>query len=124
MGYRCPNCGKDFGFDKEALNYHLEYENGECAGYAAAILTSIQIKCNLSTKEGKTLIKKERKRKTYSQISPNHYWEKKNIVSDKEGYDTVVCSKCGIKAKRCASNYKFDMRQSVDKIENCIKEKG
>ena len=42
MGYRCPGCGKDFGFDKEAFNNHLNFECGEGAAFAYASLSRIE----------------------------------------------------------------------------------
>lgn len=120
MGYRCPLCGKDFGIDKKAFDYHLNHESGACAGYAHAALIGVSIACGEILKSDKMVKSKNRKTKYYSQISPNHHWIKQNIISDEEGYDIVVCSRCGIKAKRRMSCYQFDMRQSMNKIENCI----
>jgi hypothetical protein len=120
MGYRCPGCGKDFGFDKEAFNNHLNFECGEGAAFAYASLSRIEAMCGNVKQSDKCAKSEIRKPKSYSSISPKHHWVKQNAVSDKEGYDIVVCSLCGIKAKRCMNNYKFDMRQSMSKIENCI----
>ena len=47
MGFKCPNCKKDFGLDKFALQVHLETENGECAAYAQAELNLIAVKFGL-----------------------------------------------------------------------------
>lgn len=120
MGYRCPGCGNDFGFDKEAFNNHLNFECGEGAAFAYASLSRIEAMCGNVEQSDKCAKSEIRKPKSYSSISPKHHWVKQNAVSDKEGYDIVVCSLCGIKAKRCMNNYKFDMRQSMSKIENCI----
>lgn len=119
MGYRCPGCGKDFGFDKEAFNNHLNFECGEGAAFAYASLSRIEARCGNVEQSDKCTKSKIRKPKSYSCISPKHHWVKQNAVSDKEGYDIVVCSLCGIKAKRILDNFKFDMRQSMRKIENC-----
>lgn len=120
MGYRCPGCGKDFGFDKEAFDYHLNFESAECSAYAYVALAGVRRMCGEALKSDKVIKDKNRKSKSYSRISSNHHWVKKNAVSDEEGYDVVVCSRCGIKAKRRMSSYQFDMRQSMNKIENCI----
>ena len=45
MGYRCPGCGKDFGFDKEAFNNHLNFECGEGAAYVFASLAHVESIC-------------------------------------------------------------------------------
>ena len=45
MGYRCPGCGKDFGFDKEAFNNHLNFECGEGAAFAFAALAHVKVMC-------------------------------------------------------------------------------
>lgn len=120
MGYKCPSCGKDFGLDKEALYHHLDFESAVCSGEAYALLAGVKRMCGVKSQSDKEIIKRNRVSKSYSQISPNHHWEKKNIISDDEGYDIVVCSRCGIIAKRRMDSYKFDMRQSMKKIEKCI----
>ena len=120
MGFRCPGCGKDFGLDREALYHHLNFESGECAGYAYAAIAGVKRMCGIKSQSDKAIIERNRTTKSYSRISNNHNWEKRNIISDDEGYDVVVCSRCGIKAKRRMDSYKFDMRQSMKKIENCI----
>ena len=76
--------------------------------------------CGEALKSDKVIKDKNRKSKSYSRISSNHHWVKQNAVSDEEGYDVVVCSRCGIKAKRRMSSYQFDMRQSMNKIESEI----
>jgi hypothetical protein len=123
MGYRCPGCGKDFGFDKKAFDNHLKFKCGEGAALAFAALARIKTMCGKDRLSDKDIKSENRKSKSYSQISPNHHWVKQNVVSDKEGYDIVVCSLCGIKAKRILGSFKFDMRQSMSKIENCINNK-
>lgn len=119
MGYRCPGCGKDFGFDKEVFNNHLNFECGEGAAFAFAALAHVKVMCGRGKLSDNDVKSENRKSKSYSCISPKHHWVKQNAVSDKEGYDIVVCSLCGIKAKRILDNFKFDMRQSMRKIENC-----
>lgn len=122
MGYRCPGCGKDFGLDKESLYHHLDFESGECSAYAHAVLANVKIMLGDKSYVDKKLQDRKRISKSYSRISPNHNWVKQNIVSDENGCDVVVCTKCGIKAKRRMDNFYFDMRQSMKKIENCIDE--
>lgn len=115
MGFRCPNCKKDFGFGedaKEALHQHLS-ENVEC-NVEAWKYTTLFERC--LDREKKTS-KPPKTKRTYTKIA-DHHWVKQNIVSDKDGYDIVVCSKCGLKAKRRLEEYKFDLRQ-IKKIENC-----
>jgi len=102
------------------LKYHIEYESGECAGYAYAAIAGVNRMCGKKSQAEKAAIAKNRVLKSYSRISSNHHWEKQNIVSDEEGYDIVVCPRCGIKAKRRMNSYKFDMRQSMKKIEDCV----
>ncbi len=72
------------------------------------------------SKSGKAMKVANCKPKSFSRISLTHHWVKQNIVSREDRYDDVVCSRCGIKAKRYMNSYKFDMRQSMNKIENCI----
>lgn len=120
MGYKCPVCGKDFGIDKEALYHHLDFESGECSAYAYAILAGVKRVLGERSYADRKLQDRKRISKSYSQISPNHNWIKQNIISDENGYDIVICSRCGIKAKRRMSSFIFDMRQSMKKIENCI----
>lgn len=122
MGYRCPGCGKDFGIDKEALYHHLDFESGECSAYAYTALADVKRILGEKSYADRKLQDRKRISKSYSQISPNHNWIKQNIISDENGYDIVVCSRCGIKAKRRMSSFTFDMRQSMKKIENCIDE--
>lgn len=121
MGYRCPGCGKDFGFDKETFDEHLQ-SNEDCGIFAGAIQRVVNSVYGRNV-DINTAISKRTVHKSYSRISPNHVWEKQNLVSHKDGSDTVICSRCGIKAKRFFNNYKFDMRQSINKIENCIDRK-
>lgn len=120
MGFRCPGCGKDFGLDREALYHHFNYESGECAGYAYAAIAGVKRMCSYKSQADKAKAVRNRVSKSYTRISDAHHWEKQNLISDKDGYDIVVCSRCGIRAKRCMDSYKFDMRQSMKKIENCI----
>lgn len=119
MGFRCPHCGKDFGFNKQALIEHFELDSGECLAYAGLIVSDIKRMCGKNTKADKAMKAVNHKQKFYSQISPHHNWVKQNLVCDENGYDIVVCSKCGIRAKRFFNSYEFDMRQSMKMIENC-----
>ncbi len=41
MGFRCPQCHKDFGIDKEALAQHI-LSTPVCAIYSATVLSSIK----------------------------------------------------------------------------------
>ncbi len=122
MGYKCPGCGKDFGLDKEALYHHFDFESAECSAYAYAALAGVKRICGEKSQADKAIRDRNRVPKSYRRISDKHNWIKQNIISDGEGYDVLVCSKCGIRAKRLMDSFKFDMRQSMTKIENCIGE--
>ena len=120
MGFKCPNCKKDFGLDKFALQVHLETENGECAAYAQAELNLIAVKFGLKqSKSIGTETIQRKKKEPYRFISENHHFEKINIVSNDDGSDNVKCKNCGLKAKRFFNTYIFDGRISAKKIENC-----
>lgn len=118
MGYRCPYCKKDFGLGEEGkLNFqkHLQ-DNVECNVEAWTYTTLFErILDRQKTKENPP-----KKKNTYSKIGP-HNWVKQNLTTLKDGWDIVVCSKCGLKAKRRLDQFKFDMRQ-IKKIENCVNE--
>lgn len=120
MGFRCPNCKKDFGSDKFALQIHLETENGECAAYAQLELNFIDVKFGLKqSKSFGSEIIQQKKKESYKFISDKHRFEKTNIISNDDGSDNVKCKICGLKAKRFFSTYIFDGRISAKKIENC-----
>lgn len=117
MGYRCPNCFQDFGLDKSKLDEHFS-KNPECAT-EAWVHTDLWKK-SISIKSSKYKTKKESSRKRYiSSISPKHHFVKQNIISNDDCSDTVVCSKCGLKAKRFGNSMKFDMRYTR-LIQYCI----
>jgi len=113
MGFRCIRCGKDFGHDKKALERHFQ-ESAYCSVIKDLTLTGI---------DGIKKVKHTSSHKNYENISENHRWIKQNIISNDDGWDSVVCSRCGIKAKRHFSDFKFDMRSSMNKIENCTDDK-
>ena len=120
MGFRCPNCKKDFGLDESALQIHLETENGECAAYAQVELNFIAVKFGFKKSKSAYQETIQRKKKEpYRFVSDKHEFEKLNIVSNHDGSDNVKCKRCGLKAKRVFSRYVFDGRISAKKIENC-----
>lgn len=119
MGYRCPNCHKDFGFDKDKLDEHL-LNNPEC-NVEAFLYTDI-LPIALGIKKAKYPYgdrgKKEVKHRVVDEVSPNHVWVKENLVTNSDGSDTMVCNRCGLKATRVGSSMKFDMR-FTHKIKYC-----
>ena len=120
MGFRCPNCHKDFGFDENKFKKHLK-EDGECS--AIAHLNLLQVDIASGKKKLKHKEKKSVKRKRYELIDPNHNFVKVNIVSEDSMWDNIECSKCGLKGKRLFSQYKFDGRISYKRIEKCGRNK-
>ncbi len=120
MGYKCPNCHKDFGFDKDKLEEHF-LENPECGVEAYVIRDILPISLGIKKAKhpyGKRGLVEHEKRKI-EQMSPNHNWVKVNVVTNEDGSDDVVCTRCGLKAKRYMSELKFDMR-FTRKIQHCI----
>jgi hypothetical protein len=115
MGYRCPNCHKDFGLGENSKNelYKHFQENPECAS-EAYVYTELWEK---SVKLNKAPLKTTKR--CFNKISDKHIWVKSNVISNKDGSDIMVCKRCGLKAKRYGSSFEFDMR-SIYKIENCI----
>lgn len=116
MGFICPYCRQDFGVNKEAFQKHLE-ENPKCHVEVWAY-TDFAMQC-LDKERGRKQQRVPKNSRSYNQVSPNHQWRKVNMVSNDDGSDTVVCKRCGLKAKRYYSSFKFDMRY-IRKIENCI----
>ena len=49
----------------------------------------------------------KRHEKTEAEISCEHVWRKKNLVTQGE-YDTMICSKCGTTAKRYGLGHGFN----------------
>lgn len=124
MGFKCPNCKKDFGFDKKALEKHLNEESGECG--AIAYLYKLQVDVLTGKKIKKKHIenkKVSKPRRKHSFVDSNHHFQKTNLVSNEDGSDNVECIHCGLKAKRVFNSYRFDGRISYKKIEKCIKKK-
>ena len=122
MGFRCPNCNTDFGIDENAKKNLAEHfmKNPLCAADAYVHTDLWRIAVGLPKKKGKKSKQQEHTTKRrYSKISERHFWVKQNLVTNKDGSDTVVCNRCGLKAKRFGSSFEFDMR-SIRKIENCI----
>ena len=119
MGFRCPYCQKDFGLDKEKFDQHLR-DNPQC-GAEAWVYTDFVMDYVDGKRHGlrKYKIGEPKTSRHYDHVSPNHRWTKVNLVTNDDGSDTVVCERCGLKAKRFGSTLKFDMR-CVRKIENCI----
>ena len=117
MGFRCPNCQQDFGLDKEKFDQHLQ-DNPKCNA-EAWIYTDFIMDYMHGKPKGRNKTKKPNSSRHYDHVSPNHRWVKVNLVTNDDGTDTVVCERCGLKAKRRLSFLKFDMRY-VHKIENCI----
>lgn len=117
MGFRCPNCHKDFGLDKSKLDEHFS-KNPECATEAWVHTELWKKSIGIKTPTSKAKKETSRKRHIYS-ISPNHHFVKQNIISKDDCSDIVVCSNCGLKAKRFGSSMKFDMRYTR-LIQNCL----
>lgn len=117
MGYRRPKCHQDFGFDGDKLSEHLT--NNPSCNVEAYINTELW-KVSVGIKKPKRSTRKEpQSSRSFSHISPNHQWIKQNIVTNDDGTYTMVCKRCGLKAKRIGNSIKFDMR-FIHKIENCI----
>lgn len=119
MGYRCPNCHQDFGYEKEKLEEHL-LENPKCN--AEAFVHTELWKISVGIKKPKTRYgergRVEQTHRKINNVSPKHVWEKVNLVTNEDGSDTVVCKKCGLEAKRFGSSFEFDMR-FTHKIQYC-----
>lgn len=127
MGYRCPNCNKDFGTDKDSFKQHL-YDNPKCGAESATILHLLPIALGIKEPKKHNITLNEenenhRKKHCIDYISEDHVWVKLNIVSNDDGSDTIVCEKCGLIAKRFGSSLKFDMRYTR-KIKYCINDYG
>lgn len=121
MGYKCPNCHKDFGLDKPKLDEHFA-KNPTCA--AEAYVRTELWKISVGIKKphlpyGQRWNDKPKKSRHYNQISKKHIWEKLNLVTNSDGSDTLKCKRCGLKVKRYYDKFVFDMRY-YRKIENCI----
>ena len=126
MGYRCPNCHKDFGVDKEKLEEHF-LNNPECGAEASVIKHILPISLGIEKPKkrygSRRFEYEEPKEKRHiDHISENHVWVKDNAVTNDDGSDTMVCKRCGLKAKRFGSSMKFDMRYTR-KIQYCIDDK-
>lgn len=120
MGFKCPKCHKDFGLDRNKLQEHFE-ENPECAteGYIRTELWKVSVGIKKANKPYGDRGKENVTHRKYEYISPKHIWSKTNLISNDDGSDTVVCSRCGLKAKRFGDKFVFDMR-STRKIQHCI----
>ena len=116
MGFRCPYCNQDFGLDKQKFDQHLQ-DNPKCHA-EAWVYTDFAKHC-LDKKRGNARQSDPKTSRHYDHISPNHQWHKVNIITNEDGSDTVICKRCGLKAKRYYGSFKFDMR-NIRKIENCI----
>ena len=119
MGYKCPNCHKDFGFDREKLNEHLA-SSPKCAA-EAYVRTEIW-KVSVGIKKAKIPYGRrgdDVQHRVVDEVSENHHWVKQNLVANPDGSDTMVCSRCGLKAKRFGSSMQYDMRYT-HKIQYCI----
>jgi hypothetical protein len=119
MGFRCPYCQHDFGLNKDAFQKHLQ-DNPKCCA-EAWIYTDFVMDYVDGKRHGsrKYKCKEPKTSRHYDHVSSNHQWRKINLVTNDDGSDTVVCKRCGLKAKRFGSTLKFDMRYTR-KIENCI----
>lgn len=123
MGYKCPNCHKDFGVDKEKLEEHF-LNNPECGAQAYIFRDIYPIVLGVKKPKKYHKAYKEPKEKRHiDHISENHVWVKENVVTNDDGSDTMVCKRCGLKAKRFGSSMKFDMRYTR-KIQYCIDKKN
>jgi len=122
MGFRCPNCKKDFGMDEYKLKEHFEFESGECAAIADATVTAIDI--IVGTKKPKNKRSEIKHKPMYSHVDENHTFRKINAVTNSDGFDSVECIRCGLKGKRQFSRYVFDRRISNKKIEQCTPPKA
>ena len=119
MGFKCPYCNQDFGLDKQKFDQHL-MDNPKC--HAEAWIHTDFVMGYVDGKRHGSRRYKSKEPKTsrsYNQVSPNHQWHKTNLVTNDDGSDTIVCKRCGLKAKRYGSSLHFDMRYTR-KIENCI----
>lgn len=117
MGFRCPYCQQDFDLNKGAFQKHLE-DNPKCHA-ETWVYTDFAMRCLDKRKRDRKERSKPKTSRHYDHISPDHQWQKVNIVTNDDGSDTVICKRCGLKAKRYYGSLKFDMRY-VRKIENCI----
>ena len=117
MGFKCPYCNQDFGVDKKKFDQHMQ-DNPKCHA-EAWVYTDLLMDFLDGKRHGTRIYKEPKTSRHYDHISPNHQWRKVNLVTNDDGSDTVVCKRCGLKAKRFGSTLKFDMR-FVRKIENCI----
>ena len=120
MGYRCPKCHMDFGFDREKLDEHLA-NSPTCAveAYVNTELWKVSVGIKKPRYSYRSTDREPRTTRSYSHVADTHVWVKQNLVSNDDGSDTVVCKRCGLKAKRIYGRLEFDMRYTR-KIENCI----
>lgn len=121
MGYRCPNCKRDFGRDEEAFKDHF-FESKICGAeyWAETELRENFIKKR--DKEAARILRYERKYKINNfSISKDHIFKKTSLVTDEEGFDNVVCTKCGLVGKRSGDRFYFEPKtiKEVKKIESC-----
>lgn len=119
MGYRCPECHQDFGLDRDKFQEHLD-NNPKCG--AAAYTHTELWKVSVGIKKPKIRYggcEESRQKRTVSRVSPNHVWVKQNIVTNDDGSDTMVCTRCGLIAKRYGEKMEYDMR-CYRKIQYCI----
>jgi len=118
MGFKCPNCNKDFGYNQNGFRNHLLFESGRCRAVADGFLKMVDIKTGKKKLKNKT----KKSKQTFSFIDKNHCFMKRNLVSNGDLSDNVECINCGLKAKRYINgSMKFDKRISYKKIEKCIK---
>lgn len=121
MGYKCPNCHMDFGFDRNALNEHLE-NNVHCKVEAEVTLQLLPIALGIKKAKypyGDRGREEPLNKRVIDEVSPNHVWVKENAITNPDGSDNMICKRCGLKAKRFYSSMKYDMRYTK-KIQHCI----
>lgn len=130
MGFRCPNCHKDFGNNQDGLRDHINAET-ECYSDVSFDLTKIEFNSNLlvdkskrkiyHTTEGmyKSLNVRQNNAKRQYEFIGDHDWKKLNMVSNPDGSDSIECRRCGLSAKRNFNTITPDKRASANKIENC-----
>lgn len=130
MGFRCPNCRKDFGLDKSLLDEHLQNAI-ECSGDAQYLLMKTEFLANkdVPKKQRKIEYTSERMYKTLDirtnnikrqyEFIGNHQWAKINVVSNEDCSDDIKCKVCGLKAKRYLDSIVFNKKTSANAIENC-----
>lgn len=130
MGFRCPNCGEDFGNNQNAFKRHIN-DSIKCYSDVHFELTKIEFNANIHVEKKKRTtifttpgmyksldINKNNVKRDYDFIG-DHDWEKLNMVSLEDGSDNLRCRKCGLTANRLFDRIKSDKRFSANKIENC-----